>query len=114
MKNLLLCLALFLSLSAEAKRMSLADFQKGKDQAVMIYYINGVGQGYLYANAYLLSEGRPPIYCQPMGLTLIGFNYLLLLESEIKNPSIAGAYPDDTPVEAILLNALLKNFQCNR
>ena len=107
-------LLLVYAVSARAGDMTLSEFQANKAQVAVISYVNGVGQGYLYANALLISQGKPAIYCQPVDLTLIGFNYMRLIEAEAKRTSTVREYRSDTSVEMILLNALRVNFPCGK
>jgi len=115
MRRFLLILSMFsVSATSFAQTITLSSFQSTKDHPVVVSYISGVGAGYVYANALLMSEGNPLIFCQPMGLALIGKNYIQLIESEAKRPSVAKPYPGDTVVEVVLLNALRANFPCRK
>ena len=52
--------------------------------------------------------------CQPIGLALIGKNYIQLVETEVQRPSAGHIYSENTAIEVVLLNALLANFPCEK
>ena len=94
--------------------LTVSIFQRTKDNPIVISYISGVGQGYLYANTRLLMDGKSRIYCQPIGLALIGKNYIQLVETEVQRPSAGHIYSENTAIEVVLLNALVTNFPCDK
>ena len=114
--NILAAVCLATSFSALAKDLPLtvSIFQGTKDNPVVMAYISGVGQGYLYANTKLLMDGKRRMYCQPTGLALIGKNYVQLIETEIQRPSAGHAYSEKSVIEIVLLNALMANFPCEK
>ena len=115
MNRILLAFSIFsVSAISFAQTITLSSFQSTKDHPVVVSYVTGVGVGYGYANALLMSEGKPLMFCQPMGLTLIGKNYIQLIENEAKRPSFGKSYPADAVVEVILLNSLQANFPCRK
>jgi len=76
------------------------------------FYIYGVGMGYSWANAALESRKAKPLYCVPPKLVLEAENYLRTLDREIKESQSKTDLTLDTPVEAVLLRALIKTFPC--
>jgi hypothetical protein len=77
-------------------------------------YVDGVGNGLLWANSALQAENKEPLFCIP-DLTLNEENYLALLDRQIKDgmPTKA-AWRDDDPIEIILLRALQRTFPCKK
>ena len=77
-------------------------------------YIDGVGNGLLWANSALQAENKEPLFCSP-DLALNEDNYLALLDRQIKDgmPTKA-AWRDDDPIEIILLRALQRTFPCKK
>jgi hypothetical protein len=77
-------------------------------------YIDGVGNGFLWANTALQADNKEPLFCNP-DLTLNEDNYLALLDRQIKDgmPTKA-AWRDDDPIEIILLRALQRTFPCKK
>lgn len=115
MYRFLLALSMLsISSSSFADTLTLSSFQSTKDTSEIQFYINGVGVGYLYANALLQVKGKDLMFCQPAGLTLIGANYISFIESEVKRPSTGKPYQGNDQVEVILLNALRVNFPCKQ
>ena len=113
MHKTLVAITLLLSTQvAHAASFTVAMFQATKEQDSTLWYVTGVGQGYLYANSQLTFEGKQPIYCQPINLTLVGLNYAKLIESEIKRPSTAQPYRSEVSIEVVLLSALRATFPC--
>lgn len=108
------CLATSFSALANDLTLTVSIFQRTKDNPIVMSYISGLGQGYLYANTKLLMDGMPRIYCQPIGLALIGKNYVQLIETEVQHPSSGHVYTEKTAIEVVLLNALLANFPCEK
>src|ERR1700726_1900226 len=77
-------------------------------------YIDGVGNGLLWANSVLKAENKEPLFCNP-DLALNEDNYLALLDRQIKDGTPAKtAWRDDDPIEIILLRAMQRTFPCRR
>jgi len=77
-------------------------------------YIDGVGNGFLWANSALQVDNKEPLFCTP-DLALNEDNYLALLDRQIKDGTPAKtAWRDDDPIEIILLRALQRTFPCKK
>lgn len=109
MRTALLLLMLVLSVSASA--LGMKDWDRAKDSEVFLVHINGIGEGYSFANAWLAGERRQKIYCEPKS-GLKAEDYLLILKRETNNKNSISALPPDMPLEVILLQGLISNFPC--
>jgi hypothetical protein len=75
--------------------------------------VNGVGNGYAWANGVLLAKGQKLLFCPPPDLALNQDNFLALLDGEIKRQRAKGSpYGAETDVEKILGDALQHAFPC--
>src|SRR5262245_36657225 len=77
-------------------------------------YINGMGAGLFWANAFLESKVQPPIYCPPPKLKLQQANYLSILDDAVqewrKRPTAVGL--EDPYIEPLLVRRLQEVFPC--
>jgi hypothetical protein len=116
MKSLSL-MSLALLLSVPALSLPLKQYQAARKEdsmESMVNYINGIGNGYLWANSALSAENKEPLFCNPE-LQLNEDNYLALLDRQIKDGTPAKAkWRDDDPIEIILLRALQRTFPCRK
>ena len=118
MKSLLLsCCALMALVASSAYSMPLKAYKvarKADSIESIENYIDGVGNGYLWANSALQADNKEPLFCSP-DLTLNEDNYLALLDRQIKDgmPTKA-AWRDEDPIEIILLRALQRTFPCKK
>lgn len=83
---------------------------------VLSTYMSGVGNGYVWANGELKARELPLLFCAPK-MALTQDNFLQVLIKEIKEPTNQRKeWPDDTPIELVLLSALepLFTLQVNR
>jgi hypothetical protein len=96
-----------------------AHIQKGSaDEGLLLLYLEGIGTGFLTANAEL---EKSPLYCQP-DIALIGENYKLILDDELKdmarNTDAHVTIPvtglKDVPIAMVLLYGLQRKFPCPR
>jgi hypothetical protein len=118
MKSLpLSAIALLLLLSAPVFALPLKQYQAARKEDSMesiVNYINGIGNGYLWANSALAAESKEPLFCNPE-LTLNEDNYLALLDRQIKDGTPTKTkWRDDDPIEIILLRALQRTFPCRK
>lgn len=104
----------YVAQDAMASGLTLADYEAKKDALPTIAYITGVGQGLLYANAWLRLRNQPRICCQPDRLTLFPNNLISLIDTQIKRHSTDQPYPSMATVEVILLDALIVSFPCEK
>ncbi len=75
-------------------------------------YVDGLGTGFVWANAYQLARKRPPIFCSPE-LKPRGGDYVALLDDQITHHTgVRAPYPADTTLAMILLDALVNGFPC--
>lgn len=81
-----------------------------QSNAINSVYIAGVGAGYSWANSMLVAQKQSPFYCQPDKLTLIGANYVNILNKELE----AGTYSGSDQVEMVLLFGLIHTFPCQK
>lgn len=78
-------------------------------------YLDGVGNGWLWANAKLESKKQPLLFCVPSTLRLTADNYLGLIDAKIKAARGAqGGLNEKAPIELILLTALEEAFPCKK
>jgi hypothetical protein len=118
MKSLrLLCLVSLLTMVVPAFSMPLKAYKvarKADSIESIETYIDGVGNGFLFASSALQAESKEPLFCIP-DLALNEDNYLALLDRQIKEgmPTKA-AWRDDDPIEIILLRALQRTFPCKK
>lgn len=93
---------------------SLSDYRSGSTNKqineINSVYIIGVAKGYEWANVVLTTSNRLPLFCQPDKLLLNRHNY----EAMVKRESTRREYPENTPIEIILINALVATFPCQK
>ena len=122
MRRLFVLVALAIAGSVQAQPV-LKDYPKLKAQPCFKMYIDGLGTGIREANVALLVRNQARLYCPPPKLAMHSENYIDILEREI-NAGITGItrpaplppvpYPEDTPIETILLQGLQKTFPCKQ
>jgi hypothetical protein len=75
-------------------------------------YVEGLGTGYVWANAYQIARKRPPIFCSSQ-LKPRGGDYVALLDEQItRHTGVRTPYAADTALAMILLDALVKEYPC--
>lgn|SRR5215831_14119807 len=92
-----------------AHSMYFRDYARLKDTQEFKIFLQGIGNGYLGANADLFVRGLPLLYCQPEGLGLGPDNYEDILQKEIKRKKHV---EPDTLVTILLLSGLKNTFPC--
>ena len=109
--------ALMLLLAAPAFSLPLKQYQVARKEdslETVESYINGVGNGFLWANSALQAANKEPLFCNPE-LTLNEDNYMALLDRQIKDGTPTKTkWRDDDPIEIILLRALQRTFPCKK
>ncbi len=75
-------------------------------------YVTGLGRGIFYANAFLEVRESAPLFCMPGKLSLDQGLIESLLDQEIRKPASGNEYPDDTPIELIMVRAFMTRFPC--
>jgi hypothetical protein len=88
------------------------DYPKLVDQAWFKPYIGGVGMGYMWANAKMVTLRQPGLFCAPAKLGLRQENYVDLLDSYLTAELRKGVKPDTILLEPLLLDALQDAFPC--
>ncbi len=75
-------------------------------------YVDGLGTGFVWANAYQIARKRRPIFCSPE-LKPRGGDYLALLDGQITHHTgVRAPYAADTSLAMVLLDALVNEFPC--
>ena len=75
-------------------------------------YVDGLGTGFVWANAYQIARKRPPIFCSAE-LKPRGGDYVALLDEQItRHTGVRAPYAADTTLAMILLDALVNDFPC--
>ena len=90
------------------------------DKGSSLTYIKGIGDGFVWANAWLLVTNHDRLYCTPENLGLNATNYDQLLESFLPTASAALKTAkvtvwksiDEVPIGFVLLEALVDSFPC--
>lgn len=77
-------------------------------------YLDGVGNGWLWANARLDAKKQPRLFCVPTNLFLRAENYIGLADSKIKSARAQGELNDRYPIELIILMALEEAYPCQK
>jgi hypothetical protein len=105
--------AIGISAAFSVSAMTLDAYKKEKmaKSQVLSFYLGAVGEGMSWSNTQLRSEGRDPLYCEPTRLAMNGENYIQIIDdfvAELPPPVL----PNNTPVEMLLVKALVKDFPC--
>jgi len=90
------------------------DYVRYKETQTFAIYITGVGDGFLWANAELITRKQKPLYCQPGKLTLQADNYLEILDRKMKDHEFVEHIPSYFPLARVLLEALQETFLCDK
>ncbi|HMD49851.1 MAG TPA: hypothetical protein VKG79_12160 [Bryobacteraceae bacterium] len=111
----LLCLAAMSLAVVQSCRadMTVGMYLKG-DRVINGVYLNGVGQGFSWANYWMKQQGRPPIYCEPDSVALDGSDYVKMVDRQIERLRRTASEPDfkGMLVAALLLKTLVEAFPC--
>lgn len=88
-----------------------------EQRQLFLSYTFGVGQGLQLANVVLEKNGKEPLYCASMKLSLTVQNYQMIFEKELKKHlkiyrEVSGNEP--FPVEVVLLAGLKSTFPCKK
>ncbi|MCB1687610.1 MAG: hypothetical protein KDI33_03960 [Halioglobus sp.] len=101
-----------LTASAAMSTMSITEYNENKENkqkwSVTGIYLNGVGVGATLAAAVLLQKRMPSLFCQPEEIVLNRKSYTKLIDAFIAKNDI----PEETPVETVLIMALITAFPC--
>ena len=99
--------------SAEVK-VYLEGRKSAEKSGVVGVYLNGVGQGFDWANYWLKNKGETPMYCNPQALPLSGDLFLKMVDRQIEllRPRMSKADLNAMPVPLLLQKALVEAFPC--
>ncbi|MFX0201894.1 MAG: hypothetical protein ACFFCW_37770 [Candidatus Hodarchaeota archaeon] len=115
MRVMIICVLLLLvtsnSVSAE---MTVNIYKANKDKQAMQLYILGLFHGYGWANAFLIREGKSPVYCEPEKLQFELEDLIYILDREIKAAEEENKLKPDMPIGLFLLIGLCKDFRCKK
>ncbi len=113
MKLKLPCFLLLLVLSTPTlAEIRAKDYERVKNSEEFKAYIYGVGIGISWANTELRVRNQAALYCPPSKLALGPNNYLDILARQMKDVEISKKISLDDPLEAILLEGLMRTFPC--
>lgn len=110
------CLLLAASPGHAAEEMTLAEYRASATGATLPApvrdYVDGIGTGYVWANALLAARAQPRIFCTP-GDSAPPQDFVALLDRQIaSHAGLHQPYADDTALAMILLDALINDFPC--
>lgn len=80
-------------------------------------YVGGVVDGFTWTNAELTYSGEKPFFCQPKDLTPNDFNFLDILDDEIKRYEKMGVLKsqlEKMSIVLILFEGLKYTFPCDK
>jgi hypothetical protein len=100
--------------AAQAQAMSIRELRtleqlNAQGELYVQYYLIGVMEGALEANAMAQRQGRKPLFC-PQGRRLSPQSALPLYRAELQRNE--GVYEADMPVELVMTNALASSYRC--
>ena len=101
-------------LAAQASAMSIRELRaieqlQSNGDIHAQYYLIGVMEGALEANAMAQRQGRKPLYCL-QGRRLTPQTAVSLYRAELQRNE--GVYEADMPVELVMTNALASSYRC--
>ena len=108
----ILAAALAIFAHALCSAMSATDYVKVRDEEGLRLYVNGVGTGYMWANASLVEDGKPPLFCQPIGLPPA--NFLEVVDRKLDAMRKSNTFKESTTIELALLYGLKDAFPCRK
>lgn len=108
----LIAVAIIAMIQASCFAMTASDYTKTRDEEGLRLYINGVGTGYMWANASLVEFKKDPIFCQPVGLPPSSF--MDVIDRKLLAMRQNKTFTDSTNVELALLYGLKDSFPCAR
>ncbi len=92
--------------------MPATEYERVRNEDGLKLYVNGVGTGYMWANASLVEDGKPPLFCQPVGLPPADF--LELIDRKLNAMRRSNSFKESTTIELALLYGLKDVFPCTR
>jgi hypothetical protein len=82
----------------------------GLNWSVLVSYLQGVTNGYVFASAYSQAMFKRPLFCVPDALTLQNQNVIDIIDSIIKSSKAT----DDGMVEELLFFGIQSSFPCTK
>ena len=112
MKRVALIALMSIALVSTARaELTVADYERSKDESHTIAYVIGIGTAYSWANVSLLHDMQKPLYCPPLHLAINGANYIDLMNEAI-SAAKAQSVPPDVTIALLLLKQLKFTFPC--
>jgi hypothetical protein len=113
-KPFLVGLVILILVSPVGADVTVKLYMQGKNSELLKNYIAGVGTGLSWANIYSFKEFQKGLYCPPKKLALNTDNYRDILHGEIEYLKKHGTLDDDTFIEMLLIQGLIRTFPCNK
>ena len=111
-KNFFLSVFLFLcGLQSTHAEVFARDYYDYKNKISFKLYLQGVGAGLGWSNAYLVERGQAKLFCAPEKVPLQVENYFYIIEKKLESTAVSYR---DVPVEIVLLDGLIESFPCNQ
>lgn len=92
--------------------MTVARYEETQESQTTLYFLFGLGAGMTWSNAALKVTGSPMLYCTPKGVAFNVSNYKQILDDYIQEMRAKNNVSPDTPIGALLVEALVKTFPC--
>lgn len=86
----------------------ISDYIENKDE--YREYLNGVMNGFFWANAFSSSTNNVKSFCLPENITTSDIDYIGILDRHLKNST---SLDKEKYIEMSLMIALIKKFPCN-
>ncbi|MBT8333843.1 MAG: hypothetical protein HKP41_17185 [Desulfobacterales bacterium] len=99
------------------KTVSLSSYLESRDNGGASFeliksFVNGVADGYSWANIDTEGTWGKQFFCPPEHLAVSRDDYLDILDEYIKRNK--GWLADDTPIQPIMIKSLIDEFPCKR
>jgi hypothetical protein len=91
---------------------TIREYKVMKRTEIFKEYITGVGRGIYWTNMQLQQTANPPLYCQPMKLSLSADNYLDIIDRYIAENK--DKIKPESFIEVILLKGMIDTFPCTK
>jgi hypothetical protein len=109
-----ICLLVFIQLCASSANaeFTVREYKVMKRTELFKEYITGVGRGIYWTNLQLQQTANPPLYCQPIKLSLSADNYLDIIDRYIAENK--DKIKPESFIEFILLKGMIDTFPCTK
>jgi hypothetical protein len=108
-------LSLSLALSAPVRaEVSVSKYREVKNDASIEIYVSALEHAYGWSNAFLVMEGRSPIFCAPEKMRFTHQDLLFVIDRETEALKKKGKDVEDSPIGMLLLLGLKKDFPCKK